>query len=58
MLKLENDVTKEEASHKIYGIHARLMGLFYTLISLLFMPFIDGSSLIFLLYLATNPGGQ
>ena len=58
VLKLENDVTKEEASHKIYGIHARLMGLFYTLISLLFMPFIDGSSLIFLLYLATNPGGQ
>ena len=55
---LENDVTKEEASHKIHGIHARLMGLFYTLISFLFMPFIDVSSLILLLYIATNPEGQ
>ena len=57
-LNLENDVTKEEASRKIYGVSARLMGLFYILLSLLFMPFIDGSSLIFLLYLATNPEGQ
>ena len=34
------------------------MGLFYILLSLLFMPFIDGSSLIFIFYLATNPEAQ
>ena len=58
IVNLEKDVTKEEASHKIYGIHARIMGLFYFLLSLLFMPFIDGRSVAMLLYLATNPEGQ
>ena len=46
---------KKEYYRKLHGIFARLMGLLYILVSLLCMPFFDGKSVAWLLYLIGQP---